>query len=57
MDIFKPLKCKQIYGCPLGGIGCGTIGRTFTGEFCRYQLIPGIYEHENVEANMVIIIY
>ena len=40
-------------GCPLGGIGCGTIGRTFTGEFGRYQLIPGIYEHENVEANMV----
>ena len=52
MDFFNPIKCQQIYGCPLGGIGTGSIGRTFTGEFARYQLIPGIYEHSTVEANM-----
>lgn len=31
---------KQIYGCPIGGIGCGTIGRGFAGEFCRFQMKP-----------------
>lgn len=40
-------------GVPMGGIGCGTIGRSYSGDFCRYQLMPGIYEHETVEANMV----
>lgn len=53
IDMFNPLKCQQIYGCPIGGIGCGTIGRSFRGDFCRYQLVPGIYEHQSVEANMV----
>lgn len=52
IDMFNPLKCKQIYGCPIGGIGCGTIGRSFKGDFCRYQLIPGIYEHESIDANL-----
>ena len=32
---------KQIYGAPLGGIGAGTIGRGFRGEFTRFQMIPG----------------
>ena len=41
-----------VYGCPIGGIGSGSIGRTFTGDFCRFQLIPGIYEHAVAEANM-----
>jgi non-lysosomal glucosylceramidase len=52
IDFFKPLKCKQIYGVPMGGIGTGSIGRSFTGDFCRYQLVPGLYEHQTVEANM-----
>ena len=39
---------------PIGGIGTGTIGRSFSGDFCRYQLVPGIYEHDVVEANMVL---
>jgi len=42
-----------IIGVPLGGIGCGTIGRGFRGEFCRYQLVPGLYEFQTVEANTV----
>lgn len=41
-------------GVPLGGIGSGTIGRGFRGEFCRYQMVPGIYEYETVMANQFI---
>ena len=37
----------------MGGLGSGTIGRGFRGEFCRYQLIPGLYEFHTVEANTV----
>ncbi len=46
------MECKQIYGAPIGGIGAGSIGRTFTGDFCRFQLVPGLYEHKIAEANM-----
>jgi non-lysosomal glucosylceramidase len=42
-----------LIGVPLGGLGCGTIGRGFRGEFCRYQLVPGLYEFQTVEANTV----
>lgn len=40
-------------GCPLGGIGGGTITRGWRGEFCRWQLNPGIYHYETVIANQV----
>ena len=33
----------------------GTIGRGFAGEFCRYQLKPGIYEYGIVNANQFIV--
>ncbi|CAL4124443.1 unnamed protein product, partial [Meganyctiphanes norvegica] len=46
---------KQMYGVPLGGIGSGTIGRGFRGEFCRYQMVPGIYEYHTVMANQFIV--
>lgn len=39
----------------MGGLGCGTIGRGFKGEFCRYQLVPGLYEFQTVEANTVVL--
>ncbi len=52
MDFFSPLQLKQIYGVPCGGIGTGTIGRSYTGDFTRYQLLPGIYEHEKVDSNL-----
>ncbi|CAF1053763.1 unnamed protein product [Adineta steineri] len=51
MDFINPIPLQQIYGAPLGGLGCGTIGRGFKGEFCRYQLVPGLYEFHTVEAN------
>lgn len=42
-------------GVPIGGIGAGTIGRGFRGEFCRYQLRPGIYNYETIHGNQFIV--
>ncbi|KAB7499797.1 Non-lysosomal glucosylceramidase [Armadillidium nasatum] len=55
IDCVTMLNGKQIYGVPLGGIGSGTIGRGFKGEFCRYNMIPGIYEYNTVMANQFIV--
>lgn len=55
MDFFNPVAFKQIYGVPMGAIGTGSIGRTFSGDFTRYQLVPGLYEHETVDANMFVV--
>ncbi|XP_076067444.1 non-lysosomal glucosylceramidase [Oratosquilla oratoria] len=55
IDCIKMMNGKQMYGVPLGGIGSGTIGRGFKGEFCRYQMIPGIYEYNTVMANQFIV--
>ncbi|KAF2897843.1 hypothetical protein ILUMI_08327 [Ignelater luminosus] len=55
MNYVKLLNGKQIYGVPIGGIGTGSIGRGFRGEFCRYQLKPGVYEYNTVDANQFII--
>jgi non-lysosomal glucosylceramidase len=52
MDFFVALPLKQIYGAPIGTIGSGTIGRSFNGDFVRYHLVPGLYEHQTVDANM-----
>lgn len=40
---------------PIGGIGCGTIGRGYRGEFCRFQVKPGVHEVNTVEANQFIV--
>ncbi|XP_071455588.1 non-lysosomal glucosylceramidase [Hetaerina americana] len=55
MDYWHMPTGKQIYGVPIGGIGCGTIGRGYKGEFCRYQLLPGLYEYHVVDANQFIV--
>ncbi|CAN5965713.1 unnamed protein product [Sphagnum jensenii] len=44
----KPSAC---HGVPLGGMGGGSIGRGFRGEFNRWQLIPGVCEESPVLAN------
>lgn len=49
----KPLMMSLCLGVPLGGIGCGTIGRGWKGEFNRWQLTPGMYSYNYVEANQV----
>ena len=43
----------MLLGVPIGGIGSGTIGRGYCGEFCRFQMIPGMYRHNIVNANQV----
>ena len=55
MDYYYTEHGKQIYGAPIGGIGSGTIGRGFAGEFCRFQLKPGLYEYNVVHANQFIV--
>lgn len=55
MDYYYTENGKQIYGVPLGGIGGGTIGRGFAGEFCRFQMRPGMYEYNVVQANQFIV--
>ncbi|CAM6012230.1 unnamed protein product [Sphagnum balticum] len=44
----KPSAC---HGVPLGGMGGGSIGRGFRGEFRRWQFIPGVCEEGPVLAN------
>ncbi|KAK4433598.1 Non-lysosomal glucosylceramidase [Sesamum alatum] len=39
------------HGIPLGGIGAGSIGRSFKGEFQRFQLFPRICEDAPILAN------
>lgn len=47
------IPCTIITGVPLGGIGCGSIGRGWKGDFNRWQLTPGMYNYTYVEANQV----
>uniref|UniRef100_A0A673Z4N0 Non-lysosomal glucosylceramidase n=2 Tax=Salmo trutta TaxID=8032 RepID=A0A673Z4N0_SALTR len=51
IDMFRAIPLRQIYGAPLGGIGGGTITRGWRGEFCRWQLNPGMYHYKTVIAN------
>ncbi|XP_036407076.1 non-lysosomal glucosylceramidase [Megalops cyprinoides] len=51
IDMFRALPLRQIYGAPLGGFGGGTITRGWRGEFCRWQLNPGMYHYKTVIAN------
>ncbi|XP_064607909.1 non-lysosomal glucosylceramidase-like [Liolophura sinensis] len=55
IDNLRQIPHSPIYGVPIGGLGCGTIGRGYKGEFCRYQMIPGMYEHEVIVANQFIV--
>uniref|UniRef100_A0A9L0RIH8 Non-lysosomal glucosylceramidase n=1 Tax=Equus caballus TaxID=9796 RepID=A0A9L0RIH8_HORSE len=51
IDFMNCVPLRQIYGCPLGGIGGGTITRGWRGQFCRWQLNPGMYQHRTVIAD------
>lgn len=55
MDYYYTEHGKQMYGVPLGGIGSGTIGRGYAGEFCRFQMRPGMYEYNTVHANQFMV--
>lgn len=49
------LRLLLFVGVPLGGLGSGSIGRGFRGEFCRFQMIPGVYEYDTVDADQFIV--
>ncbi|XP_015605113.1 non-lysosomal glucosylceramidase [Cephus cinctus] len=55
MDYMKMPIGLQMYGAPIGGIGGGTIGRGFRGEFCRYALRPGQYQYHTIIPNQFIV--
>ncbi|CDS40631.1 bile acid beta glucosidase [Echinococcus multilocularis] len=58
MDPLNPIRMESMYGVPLGGIGCGTIGRGFKGEFCRSSLRPGIYNYKvNVTDQFIVSVF
>ncbi len=48
MSSFKVVPDK---GVPLGGLGCGTIGRGCRGDFNRWALKPGDYSYRKVDAD------
>ncbi|KAK3037731.1 hypothetical protein RJ639_031102 [Escallonia herrerae] len=54
-DLFiNPFMKRSVTSCqgvPLGGIGAGSIGRSFKGEFLRWQLFPRVCEDKPVLAN------
>lgn len=47
----RQIKASACHGVPLGGMGSGSIGRGFRGDFRRWQLIPGACEEAPVLAN------
>lgn len=55
MDFFDQQPLRQIYGVPAGGIGGGCFNRGWRGEFCRWQLRPGVYEFETTTTNQFIV--
>ncbi|KAJ7967972.1 Non-lysosomal glucosylceramidase [Quillaja saponaria] len=51
IDPFAKHHITASHGVPLGGIGAGSIGRSYQGEFQRLQLFPRICEEKPVLAN------
>ncbi|KAJ4744554.1 Non-lysosomal glucosylceramidase [Rhynchospora pubera] len=51
IDPSKKHTAKSSQGVPLGGIGAGSIGRSYKGDFQRWQLFPGVCEDKPVLAN------
>lgn len=51
IDPFKKRSPSTSNGVPLGGIGAGSIGRSFKGYFQRWQLFPGTWDEGPILAN------
>src|SRR5437868_6914794 len=49
---YKIIDDGPIQGAPLGGIGAGTIGRTYNGNFARWHTNIGTTEYRSVPADM-----
>ncbi|XVE55016.1 hypothetical protein DITRI_Ditri03aG0127100 [Diplodiscus trichospermus] len=50
-DIFRKHLVTSDHGVPLGGIGAGSIGRGYRGEFQRFKLLPKACEEGPILAN------
>ena len=46
IDQYRMRDGRGVYGAPCGGVGGGTVGRGHAGEFCRFQMVPGMYSYE-----------
>ena len=55
IDQLRPRHGKMMYGAPCGGLGSGTIGRGFRGEFCRWQVVPGQCDYQTVPADQFLV--
>ncbi|KAL4313541.1 hypothetical protein GQ457_01G000160 [Hibiscus cannabinus] len=51
IDPFAKRDITSSHGVPLGGVGAGSIGRSYKGEFQRWQLFPRICEDKPVLPN------
>uniref|UniRef100_A0A803N477 Non-lysosomal glucosylceramidase n=1 Tax=Chenopodium quinoa TaxID=63459 RepID=A0A803N477_CHEQI len=51
IDPFFKRTVTSDHGVPLGGIGAGSIGRSYKGEFQRWQIFPRTCEDKPVLAN------
>eukprot|EP01118_Nematostelium_gracile_P005718 TRINITY_DN1816_c0_g1_i1.p1 TRINITY_DN1816_c0_g1~~TRINITY_DN1816_c0_g1_i1.p1 ORF type:complete len:922 (-),score=224.06 TRINITY_DN1816_c0_g1_i1:38-2803(-) len=52
IDPFNFPKPGPLMGVPIGGIGSGSIGRGWRGDFCRWQIAPtGVAQFKIVEAD------
>ncbi|KAJ3671584.1 hypothetical protein LUZ60_007663 [Juncus effusus] len=51
IDPMKKRVAKSSQGVPLGGIGSGSIGRSYKGDFQRWQFFPGVCEDKPIPAN------
>ncbi|XP_073013402.1 uncharacterized protein [Typha latifolia] len=51
IDPMKKRVAQSSQGAPLGGIGAGSIGRSYKGDFQRWQLFPATCEDKPVLAN------
>ncbi|KAG2312367.1 hypothetical protein Bca52824_023924 [Brassica carinata] len=50
-DIFKKKNVKGNHGVPLGGVGAGSIGRSYKGEFQQFKLFPKVCEEAPILTN------
>ncbi|MFX0016275.1 MAG: non-lysosomal glucosylceramidase [Promethearchaeota archaeon] len=48
---FSPMKDGYYQGISIGGMGAGTIGRSYRGDFIRWQLYPGKRRYQTLYAN------
>ncbi|CAN8290131.1 unnamed protein product [Cochlearia groenlandica] len=50
-DIFRKHHVTGDHGVPLGGIGAGSIGRSYKGEFQQFKLFPKVCEEAPILTN------